>query len=126
MPETDTAKKDDQSKYYRNGKMTRAGMVRVIEGGSSVLHNGIHYAKVADLPDEAELTEGDEAGAKVARDAIDAQISALASQRSALDATASRARDADEVKAREKAEADLKAAEEAAAKKAAAKHPEKK
>ena len=86
--------KDDAEKVemYRNGKMTRAGMEKVIGNGGAVMHQGTVYTKVDDLPDDATLTEGDEAGARQAQASIDAQIAALASQRAALDDTAARAR----------------------------------
>lgn len=90
MPDESEAEKVEK---YRNGRLTRDGMIEVIKAGGSVLHDGKIYSKVSDLPDEATLTEGDEQGARQAQAGIDAQIAALAAQRAALDATAARARD---------------------------------
>jgi len=102
MPtETPKHETDDARALYRNGKMTRAGMVRVIEAGGSVLHQGTHYGKVDDLPDEATLTEGDVAASAAATAAIDAQIANLTSQRSTIAGTHARNVEAEARKAAE-------------------------
>jgi hypothetical protein len=112
-------KDQEKAGLYRNGRMTRAGMVKVIEGGGSVMHEGVVYSKVDDLPDDATLNEGDEEGARQAQSAIDAQIAALGAQRAALDATAARAKES----ARAKPQADEENA--SSAKEAAEKQPKK-
>ena len=109
-----------------DGSLTRAGMEAAIRRGGAVIHKGVHYKSLADLPDEATITEGDAQASAAAKAALDAQIAALATQRAALGETHARNVEADEKKAREKAEADFKAAEEAAAKKAAKHEPPKK
>lgn len=110
MP-TPKHEQDDPRATHRDGKLTRAGMVRVIESGGAVSHQGTIYTRVDDLPDEATLAEGDAAAAEQALAALEADEARLATRRAALERTATRAREADAAKA--------KADEDAATKKAA-------
>lgn len=85
--------------HYRNGKMTRDGMVRVIEGGGSVAHEGQLFTKVSDLPDEATLAEGDAEAQEAARRAIDEDQARLDARRAAIERSASRSTPAEPPKA---------------------------
>jgi hypothetical protein len=95
---------DDRNAHYRNGTMTRAGMVDRIQRGGSVIHKGVLYGKVEDLPSETAMAEGDSAAAEALNRSLEDQIASLTRQKVVAEETRSRAAAADAAKA--KAEAD--------------------
>lgn len=127
--EAEIQAEEERAKRFKDGKITHYGMVKTIQEGGGVIHNGVHYGKVEDLPDEATLAEGDAAAAAALNQSIDAQIAALTAQKARASATLTRAQEAEAEKARkaqEDADAKKAADEEAARKAAEPKAPPKK
>jgi hypothetical protein len=81
-------KKDD--KPARPDRLSRDDMVKVIERGGTVLHEGRLYSKVEHLPSEAELAGDDPVKKAAARDALLQQQQAIAASLAALEATPDR------------------------------------
>lgn len=77
--------KDEGPELRRHGKLTLAGMKETIKGGGGVMYQGMIITKEGDLPDEAELVEGDTAAAEAASQALQAQIGALSAQVAAIE-----------------------------------------
>jgi hypothetical protein len=71
---------------YKEGRLTRKGMERVIAQGGSVLHGGQLHTSVQTLPSEAVLAKGDEQAEALARDNLIRQRQAIDSQLASLGA----------------------------------------
>jgi len=80
--------KDEGPELRREGRRTREGMVDAIKKGGSVLYKGEIITREEELPDEAEITEGDAEAAEAALAGLDAHMAALAGQRAALERSA--------------------------------------
>ena len=68
---------------YKAGRLTLAGMQRVINSGGTVLHNGAVLSKAEHLPTESQLAKTPEERAQAAKD-IDAEIAALQARKAAM------------------------------------------
>lgn len=58
--------------HFRNGRITRHGMLHAIKSGGSVILNGRHIARAEDIPTDVELAETAEDRA-AARDRLEQQ-----------------------------------------------------
>lgn len=66
-------------------KRNRKWMEETIRDGGSVIHKGVHYLRIEDLPTEAELAKGDDAEEKAAKESITAEIERLKNELSILE-----------------------------------------
>ncbi len=85
--DAETAAEKERAKRVKDGKLTRYGMEKTIQEGGAVIHGGINYSKVDDLPDEAELVRGDAEATEQALAALEADEMRLAARRSRLERT---------------------------------------
>jgi hypothetical protein len=70
--------------HYRDGKLTREGMVAAVRRGGSVLHKGAVINDERKLPSEADLAQGDARATQQALAGLDAQQRELDAQRQKL------------------------------------------
>ena len=116
--------KQERKDMYQSGRLTRAGMERIIAGGGSVMISvpieGSEteterkiITKKEDLPDESVLSKGNAAASQAALDALDEEEARLHAKRAALQKTHERTKAAD---AEAKKADDARKAEEAKAK----------
>lgn len=70
--------------HYREGKLTREGMVHVINSGGSVVHEGKIYNSLATLPTEADLAKDDIDAQKTARANINRRRAELDAEEATL------------------------------------------
>ena len=124
--------KQERKDMYQSGRLTRAGMEKILAGGGSVMVSvpieGSEteterkiITKKEDLPDESVLSRGNAAASQAALDALDEEEARLHAKRAALQKTHEKTQkaDAEAKKAdehRKAEESKAKAQEESAAK----------
>jgi hypothetical protein len=79
---------------HESGHLTHEALQAIIRNGGSVLHNGVVIDKVADLPDESELAQGDLKRLETVETSLDDQIAALTREKTKLGQAKERAQEA--------------------------------